>query len=148
MLKDFRKFIQRGNVLDLAIGVIIGAAFSKIVTTLVEGIIMPPIGYFLTSKIDFSKLYYDLSGQYNDLQDPKQIEAALKSGAPLILYGQFITDLIQFLIVAFVIFLLARWAINLFNAFEKEEKEKPKESSAEEKLLTEIRDILKEKQSA
>lgn len=154
MWNDFKKFIQRGNVLDLAIGVIIGAAFTKIVDILVEGIIMPPIGYFLTSRFDFSSLYYDLSGQYNDLQDPKAIEAALKSGAPLILYGQFITNLIQFLIVAFVVFLIARWALRLFRVFEKEEEAKKEaekmteKPSTEEELLTEIRDILKEQRSA
>lgn len=138
MWEDFRKFIQRGNVLDLAIAVIIGAAFSKIINTVVEGIIMPPIGYFITSKFDFSKLYYDLSGQYNNLQDAKAIEAALKSGAPLILYGQFITDLIQFLIVGFVVFLIARWGIKLFKSMEAEESVAP-----EVEILTEIRDLLK-----
>lgn len=140
MWNDFRKFIQRGNVLDLAIAVVIGAAFSKIINTIVEGIIMPPIGYFITSKFDFSSLYYDLSGQYNNLQDPKAIEEALKSGAPLILYGQFITDLIQFLIVGFVVFLIARWGIRLFKSMEAEKALAP-----EVELLTEIRDLLQKK---
>lgn len=138
MLNDFKKFIQRGNVLDLAIAVVIGAAFSKIINTIVEGIIMPPIGYFITSKFDFSKLYYDLSGQYNNLQDAKAIEGALKSGAPLILYGQFITDVIQFLIVGFIVFLIARWGVKLFRSMEAEKAIAP-----EVELLTEIRDILK-----
>lgn len=142
MWSDFKKFIQRGNVLDLAIAVVIGAAFSKIINTVVEGIIMPPIGYFITSKFDFSKLYYDLSGQYNNLQDAKAIEEALKSGAPLILYGQFITDLIQFLIVGFVVFLIARWGIRLFKSMEPEESVAP-----EVELLTEIRDLLRKKPS-
>lgn len=139
MWKDFKKFIARGNVLDLAVGVIIGAAFSKIVTTLVEGIIMPPIGW-LTSGIDFSSLYFDPSGRYSNLQDPKAIEEAIKSGAPLIMYGKFINDLIIFFIVAFVIFLIAKWALKLFAGLEPP----PSPPSSEEKLLTEIRDILKE----
>lgn len=143
MLKDFKAFISRGNMLDLAIGVIIGAAFGKIVTTLVEGIIMPPIGY-ITSGLDFSKLYYDLSGRYNNLQDPKAIDEAIKSGAPLIKYGQFITDVIQFLIVAVVVFLLARWALRVFSTLEPP----PSPPTGEEVLLTEIRDILKDKPNA
>ncbi len=73
MWKDYKEFISRGNVLDLAIGIVIGAAFSKIVTTLVEGIIMPPIGW-LTSGIDFKDKFYDLSGKYNGVSDPKVIE--------------------------------------------------------------------------
>ncbi len=101
---------------------------------------MPPIGYFITSKFDFSSLYYDLSGQYNNLQDAKAIEEALKSGAPLILYGQFITDFIQFLIVAFVVFLIARWGIKLFKSMEAEKALAP-----EVELLTEIRDLLQKK---
>ncbi len=140
MWKDFKVFIARGNVLDLAVAVILGAAFGKIVNTLVEGIIMPPIGYIL-SGVDFSKLYYDLSGKYNNLQDPKAMEEAIKSGAPLIMYGQLITDVIQFLIVAFVVFLIARWALKMFSSFEPP----PSPPSSEEILLTEIRDILKAK---
>lgn len=145
MWKDFKAFIARGNVLDLAIGVIIGAAFGKIVTTLVEGIIMPPIGYLIKG-LDFSKLYYDLSGKYNNLQEPEKIDEAIKGGAPLIMYGQFLTDVIQFLIVAFVVFLLARWAVKLFNT--QKEEESPSPPTGEEVLLTEIRDILKNKADA
>ena len=140
MWEDFKKFIQRGNVLDLAIAVVIGAAFGKIVTTLVNGIIMPPIGNLISS-IDFGKLYFDLSGKNNNLQDPAAIQKAIEGGAPLIMYGQLITDIIQFLIVAFAVFLIARYAVRVFSALEAE----PKGPTAEEKLLTEIRDILKEK---
>lgn len=140
MWSDFKAFIARGNVLDLAIGVIIGAAFGKIVTTLVDGVIMPPIGYAM-SGIDFKSMFYDLSGKYNGVTDPKVIDEALKGGAPLIMYGQFITDIIQFLIVAFIVFLIARWALKLFKGLEPAAPP----PTAEETLLTEIRDILKDK---
>lgn len=140
MLEDFKAFIAKGNVLDLAVAVIIGAAFGKIVTTLVEGIIMPPIGYALGG-MDFKTLFYDLSGKYNGVTDPKLIEEAVKGGAPLIRYGEFISDIVLFLIVAFVMFLIARWALKLFKGLEAV----PAEPTAEEVLLTEIRDILKTK---
>jgi len=139
MWKDYKEFISRGNVLDLAIGIVIGAAFSKIVTTLVEGIIMPPIGW-LTSGIDFKDKFYDLSGKYNGVSDPKVIEEAIKGGAPLVRYGQFINDIIIFLIVGFIIFLVARWATKYFKFLEA--KAKPPQT---EILLAEIRDILKNK---
>lgn len=139
MWNDFKKFLQRGNVLDLAVAVVIGAAFGKIVTTLVEGIIMPPIGYIIGG-VDFSKLYYDLSGRYNNLQDPEAMKAAVEGGAPLIMYGQFITDVIQFVIVAFVIFLIARYAVKLFSALEAESG-----PSDEVVLLREIRDAVQNK---
>ncbi len=140
MWNDFKKFLQRGNVLDLAVAVVIGAAFGKIVTTMVEGIIMPPIGY-LISGIDFSKLYYDPTGKYSDLQDPEAVTKAIEGGAPLIMYGQLITDIIQFVIVAFVIFLIARYAVKLFSALEAEDSGPSKEVE----LLTEIRDALQNK---
>jgi large conductance mechanosensitive channel len=138
MWKEFKAFIARGNILDLAIAVIMGASFGKIVNTLVEKIILPPIGW-LTKGFDFSKLYYDLSGEYNNLREPKAMEDALKSGAPLIMYGQLITDIIQFLILAFVVFLIARWSLSFFKVFEKP----PSPPTGEEILLAEIRDILK-----
>lgn len=138
MLEDFKEFLKRGNVLDLAVAVVIGAAFGKIITTVVEGIIMPPIGY-LISGVDFSKLYYDLSGQYNNLQDPEAMKKAIEGGAPLIMYGQLITDIIQFVIIAFVIFLIVRYAVKLFKGLEAEASG----PSDEVVLLTEIRDSLK-----
>jgi large conductance mechanosensitive channel len=138
MLEDFKEFLKRGNVLDLAVAVVIGAAFGKVITTVVEGIIMPPIGYLL-SGVDFSKLYYDLSGQYNNLQDPEMMKKAIESGAPLIMYGQLITDLIQFVIIAFVIFLIVRYAVKLFKGLDAPDSG----PSDEVVLLTEIRDSLK-----
>jgi large conductance mechanosensitive channel len=105
MLKEFREFIARGNVLDLAVAVIIGAAFGKIVTSLVEGVIMPPIGLAL-GKVDFASLFIDLSGQ-----NPASLADAKTKGLPVIAYGAFINDIISFLIIAFVVFLIVK-AIN------------------------------------
>jgi len=105
MLKEFREFIARGNVLDLAVAVIIGAAFGKIVTSLVEGIIMPPIGMAL-GKVDFSNLFIDLSGER-----PVSLADAQLKGLPVITYGAFINDVITFVIIAFVVFLIVK-AVN------------------------------------
>ncbi len=107
MFKEFREFIARGSVLDLAIGVIIGAAFGKIVTSLVDDIIMPPIGLLL-GRVDFTNLFIDLSGQAYP-----SLEAAKAAGAPTINYGLFINTLIQFVIIAFVLFLIIRQANRL-----------------------------------
>lgn len=132
MWNEFKTFILRGNVLDLAIGVIIGAAFGKIVTSLVEDVIMPPIG-FLLHGVDFSSLYLDLSGKgYASLQ------AAKSAGAPVIGYGMFLNSLISFLIVATVIFFIIK-GVNRITQKEAAVKEPP----AQEKLLVEIRDLLK-----
>jgi len=105
MLKEFKEFAMRGNVLDLAIGVIIGGAFGKIVTSLVNDIIMPPIGLLL-GQVNFKDLFIDLSGK-----GYASLAAAQEAGGATINYGMFINTLIDFIIVAFVIFLLVR-AIN------------------------------------
>ena len=102
MLKEFREFAVKGNVVDMAVGIIIGAAFGKIVTSLVEDVIMPPIGLLL-GKIDFSNLYLNLSGQ-----SFPSLEAAKAAGAPVIRYGVFINQTISFVIVAFAVFLLVK----------------------------------------
>src|SRR5512143_1987622 len=105
MLKEFREFVMRGNVMDLAVGVIIGGAFGKIVSSLVSDIIMPPIGLALNG-VDFSNLFLALNGQaYATLAD------AQKAGAPTLNYGSFINNIIDFLIIALVIFLIIR-AVN------------------------------------
>jgi large conductance mechanosensitive channel len=102
MLKEFREFAARGNVVDLAVGVIIGAAFGKIVTSLVNDIVMPPIGMLL-GQIDFKSFFVALNRQtYASLAE------AQKAGAPTLNYGQFINTVFEFLIVAFVVFLLVR----------------------------------------
>ena len=105
MLKEFREFALRGNVMDLAIGVIIGAAFGKIIASLVSDILMPPIGLLLGG-IDFSNLYVALNGAAYP-----SLAAAQEAGAPTINYGLFLNNVVDFLIVAFVVFLLVR-AIN------------------------------------
>ena len=102
--KEFRDFIARGNVIDLAVGVIIGAAFGKIVTTLVEGVIMPPIGLVLGG-IDFSSLFYVLDASKGV---PASLTDAKAKGVPVIAYGQFINDIIGFVIVAFAVFVLVK----------------------------------------
>ncbi len=104
MLKEFRDFIARGNVMDLAVGVIIGAAFGKIVTTLVEGILMPPIGQAL-GRIDFSSLFYVLDGAKGI---PVSIAEAKTKGVPVIAYGQLLNDMVNFLIVALAVFVIVK----------------------------------------
>lgn len=139
MFNEFKKFIARGNVLDLAIAVIIGAAFGTVVKTFTDGIIMPIVG-LMTGGVDFKQQFWDLSGTVPPNATPEQIEAAIKGGKPLLLYGHLISDVLTFLIVAFVMFLLAKYAVSLFKGLEAEA-----EPTAEEKLLGEIRDILKAK---
>jgi large conductance mechanosensitive channel len=101
MLKEFKEFAMRGNVLDMAVGIIIGAAFGKIVTSFVEDVMMPPLGR-LIGHVDFSNMFISLNGQHYD-----SIEAAKKAGAALS-YGTFLNTIINFLIVAFAVFLLVR----------------------------------------
>jgi large conductance mechanosensitive channel len=134
MINEFKQFIMRGNVVDLAVGIIIGGAFGKIVTSVVNDIIMPPIGLLL-GKVDFTNLFINLGdGEYATLA------AAQEAGAPVIRYGLFINTLLDFLIVGFAIFLLVR-AINRMR--KAEPAPPPPGPSAEEKLLGEIRDLLK-----
>jgi len=104
MLKEFREFIKRGNVMDLAVAVILAAAFGKIVTTMVDGVIMPPIGKLL-GNIDFASLFLVLDDK---LPKPASLAEAKALGRPVIAYGQLINDVINFLIVAFVVFLIVR----------------------------------------
>ena len=104
MLKEFRESISRGNVLDLAVGVIIGAAFGKIVTTLVENVLMPPIGLVL-GRIDFSSLFFVLDPSKGI---PASLAEAKTKGIPVVAYGQFINDIVGFVIVALAVFLLVK----------------------------------------
>jgi large conductance mechanosensitive channel len=104
VVREFREFIARGNVIDLAVGVIIGAAFGKIVTTLVEGVIMPPIGLVL-GRIDFSSLFSVLDTSKGI---PASLADAKAKGIPVIAYGQFVNDVISFLIVALAVFVLVK----------------------------------------
>jgi large conductance mechanosensitive channel len=104
MLKEFREFIARGNVLDLAVAVVMGAAFGKIVATLVEGVIMPPIGLLLGS-VDFSSLFVVLESTKGI---PASLADAKTKGIPVIAYGAFLNDVVNFLIIAFAIFLIVK----------------------------------------
>ena len=135
--KEFKEFISRGNVVDLAVGVIIGGAFGKITSSLVEDIIMPPIG-MLIAGIDFAKLKYIIRPQQLDSLGKVTREAVA------INYGQFIQTVVNFLIIAFAVFLMVK-GINMLRRKVEHEAEEKKESPPppEEKLLTEIRDILK-----
>lgn len=136
MLEEFKKFALRGNVVDLAVGVIIGAAFGLIVASLVSDIIMPVIGA-ATGGLDFSNYYLPLSAK---VQSGLGYVDAKKQGAVLG-YGQFLTVAFNFLIVAFVLFLAIR-GINKMKKKEAEQPAAPPEIPAEVKLLTEIRDLL------
>lgn len=107
MFKEFKEFVMRGNVLDLAVGIIIGAAFGKIVTSLVTDVLMPPIGLVL-ARVDFTNLFLDLSGTHH-----ATLDEAKKAGAATINYGIFLNNIIDFIIVAFVIFLVVRQANKL-----------------------------------
>jgi large conductance mechanosensitive channel len=109
MLKEFKEFIARGNVVDLAVAVIIGAAFGRIVMSLVEGVIMPPIGLLL-GKVDFSNLFIDISGQR-----PESLADAQLKGLPVIAYGRLLNDIVTFLIIAWVVFLIIK-AVNRMRA--------------------------------
>nr|WP_121988813.1 large conductance mechanosensitive channel protein MscL [Nitrospira lenta] len=136
MLKEFKEFAMRGNVLDMAIGVIIGGAFGKIVSSLVSDVLMPPLG-LLMGKVDFSSLFINLSGT----PQPSLI-AAKAAGVPTINYGVFLQATFDFIILAFVIFLL----VKQMNRFKKEAPPAPPAGPTnEEKLLMEIRDVLKGK---
>jgi large conductance mechanosensitive channel len=133
-IKEFQEFISRGNVIDLAIGVIIGAAFGKIVNSLVNDIIMPPIGLLLKG-INFKNFFFALDGHHYET-----LEAAQKAGAATINYGNFITVSIEFLIVAFSVFAMVK-AINILKRSTVTSFAPPMTKS--ESLLTEIRDALK-----
>lgn len=138
MLNDFKAFIARGNVLDLAIAVILGAAFGAIVKTFTDGIIMPFVG-LATGGVDFKSKFYDLSGTVPANATPEQIETAIKGGTPLVMYGQFVNDIITFFIVAIIMFFLARYAVKMFRNLEAA----PTPPTDEAVLLGEIRDLLK-----
>jgi large conductance mechanosensitive channel len=136
MLEEFKKFAMRGNVVDMAVGIVIGAAFGKIVTSFVADILMPPIGLAL-GNVDFSNLFINLGGQtYATLAEAKE------AGAPTLNYGAWINTVLDFLIVAFAIFLVVQ-QMNRLKKKEEEPPAAPPEPTKEEMLLTEIRDLLK-----
>jgi large conductance mechanosensitive channel len=137
MIREFKEFAMRGNVIDLAVGIIIGAAFGKIVTSFVNDVIMPPIG-LLMGNVDFSNLFVNLSMD----STYATIAEAEAAGAPIIKYGIFINTIIDFVIVAFAIFLVIR-ALNKLKRKQEAAPPPPPVPTAEEKLLVEIRDLLR-----
>lgn len=138
MLKEFKEFAMRGNVVDMAVGIIIGAAFGKVVSSFVADLVMPPLGR-LTGNVNFSDLFIDLSGKHY-----ATLAVAKAAGAPTINYGNFLNTIIDFIIIAFAVFLMVKG----INTLKRKEEAKPAaaEPSAEVRLLTEIRDTLKAKQ--
>jgi large conductance mechanosensitive channel len=138
MLKEFKEFAMKGNVLDMAIGVIIGGAFGKIVSSLVSDVLMPPLG-LLMGKVDFSSLFIDLSNT-----SPQSLAAAKAAGAPTLNYGVFLQSMFDFLIIEFVIFMLVK-QVNRFKQGAAPPPPPPGPTN-EEKLLMEIRDALKGRQ--
>jgi large conductance mechanosensitive channel len=138
MMKEFKAFALKGNVVDMAVGIIIGAAFGKIVSSLVSDIIMPPIGK-LMGNVDFSNLFVNLgAGEFDSLA------AAKAAGAATLNYGLFINTVLDFVIVAFAIFMVVK-AMNRAKKKEEVKPSAPPEPSAEEKLLTDIRDLLRDR---
>lgn len=141
-IKEFREFAVKGNVIDMAVGIIIGAAFGKVVSSIVEDVIMPPIGWLLGG-VDFSGLFINLTGE-----EFASLQAAKEAGAPVIGYGTFINTVISFTIVAFAVFLLVKSVNNLKRmAGAEQAPDAPPPPPREEVLLEEIRDILKKTQA-
>ncbi|MCP5463472.1 MAG: large-conductance mechanosensitive channel protein MscL [Deltaproteobacteria bacterium] len=136
MFEEFKKFAMRGNVVDMAVGIIIGAAFGKIVTSFVNDVLMPPIG-LLIGGVNFKSLFIAL-GQ----QQFQSIEAAKEAGVPVIAYGSFLQTVFDFILVAFAIFMVVK-AMNNLKKKEQEKPAEPAKPSPEVQLLTEIRDSLK-----
>jgi large conductance mechanosensitive channel len=140
MFQEFKDFAMKGNVLDMAIGVIMGASFGKIVSTFTDGVLMPPLGK-LMGGIDFNSMYLNLSDKTF-----ATIDEAKKASAPIITYGTLINNVIDFVIVAFVLFLL----VKQMNRFKKEAAPPapPPGPTTDQKLLTEIRDLLSQRAAA
>jgi len=136
LVKEFKEFAMRGNVVDMAVGIIIGAAFGKIVNSMVNDVLMPPIGKLLGG-VDFSNLFITLGGG-----EFESLAAAQAAGAATLNYGVFINTVVNFVIVAFAIFMLIK-VLNNLKRKEEAAPAPPPEPTVEQKLLTEIRDLLK-----
>ena len=142
MIKEFREFAFKGNLIDMAIGIIIGGAFGTVVKSLVDNLFMPPLGMVIAG-VDFKKLKIILrDGVPPKLENGKEVASAVPEVA--INYGQFITDFISFMLVAFAVFIVMKKALGVLKR-EKEAPAAPPAPTTEEKLLTEIRDLLKNK---
>lgn len=145
-MKEFKEFAMKGNLIDMAIGVVIGAAFGKVVSAFIDGIVMPPIGK-LMGNMNFSELYFSISDKVDAAKTAAGGSLSLadaKKIGPVVAYGEFLTMVIDFIIVAFVVFMV----IKMMNRMKKKQEEAPAAPPApskEELLLTEIRDILKNK---
>lgn len=143
-IKEFKEFAIKGNVIDLAVGVIIGGAFGKIVTSLVNDVIMPPIS-LLIGDSGFKNFYFPLNGKAKEFltTHPAATLEEARNAGPVLAWGNFATEVINFLIIAFIIFLM----VKAINSLKRKEEEAPKPIPAptkEELLLTEIRDLLKQ----
>jgi len=139
MLNEFKNFIAKGNVMDMAVGIIIGAAFTAIVTSLVDDLINPIIGLIIGG-LDFTNMYAVLSGE---VPAGASLDAAREAGAAVFAYGSFVTAIINFLIIAFVVFMLVRYVNKVKDAAMKKEEKAPAEAGPSEiDLLKEIRDSL------
>lgn len=136
MIQEFKEFILRGNALDMTVGIILGAAFGAVVGSLVEDVIMPPIGLLLGG-VDFSSIFVNLSGQ-----EVASYDAAKEAGAAVIGIGTFINTVIKLLVVGFAVFMLVK-AVNKATKAKEEEEAAPATPPADVQLLTEIRDLLK-----
>ncbi|GMN04001.1 large conductance mechanosensitive channel protein MscL [Erythrobacter sp. MTPC3] len=143
MFSEFKEFIAKGNVMQLAVAVIIGGAFATIVKSLTDEVIMPLVGAVF-GDVDFSDKYIILSGE-DAIETGMSLEAAREAGANVLAWGSFISAVINFLILAFIIFLLVRYTMKIMAQFEKKEEAAPEEPAAptEIELLTDIRDALK-----
>jgi large conductance mechanosensitive channel len=137
MLKEFKEFAFKGNLIDLAVGIIIGGAFGTVVKSLVDNLFMPVLGK-ITGGTNFTEMYFNLN-----FPDKKITYAeALKAGEPVIGYGQFVSDFIAFVILAFAVFIVVKKALSVMKKEEAKPEPVPPEPSKEELLLTEIRDLL------
>jgi len=141
MIKEFKEFAMKGNVVDLAVGVIVGVAFGKVVTSMVNDVLMPPIGK-LMGGVNFGDMFYNLDAAKGAFAS---LKAAKDAGAAVIAYGSFINTLIDFTIVAFCIFMVVKGMNSLKKKPQPAAPAAPPEPTKEEKLLGEIRDILSAK---
>lgn len=148
-IQEFKEFAVKGNMIDLAVGVIIGAAFGKIIDSLVKDVIMPVISFIIGGSADFSNMYIVLS-RPEGYSGPETYQALTEAGANVFAYGSFITILINFILLAFVVFLLVKIIAKARSSFERdkqlEEAAAPAEDPAEVALLREIRDLLQKQE--
>lgn len=151
-IKEFREFAIKGNMIDLAVGVIIGGAFGKIIDSIVRDVVMPLISFIIGGSADFSNMYIVLS-RPEGYSGPETYQALSEAGANLFAYGNFLTIFINFLLLAFVVFLMVKLIAKARSAFEAEQKaeaeaEAPAEDPADVVLLREIRDLLQKQEQA